>query len=795
MKTEDPGRTSVHRVDEDVLDPKLLTRSVWDDIYKLFKAHYSAEMPFLHPPTFRKRIFQISNPREPGASNPNDRDARLLFLGVLTLTARFHPALVAHHSPKTTPGSSNPLAASEYYSHALAAAFGPSSESLTRPTLETVQALLMLGLYEWSQSRGLQAWVYIGIALRLAQSMGLAFEDDADRMSPRKAQRRSSEENYAIEKECRRRTFWSCFIMDRMLSSGKFRPTMIDVKTLRVRLPCSDDQFMFGGNQVKTGFLIEQRLGHDSPSESEAAGFSDEGVENRFIRLVEIFGRFSIYSHAGGRRTEKYPPWDERTEFYQLRRDLEHFHRSLPSKLTYTQANLAAHIEMATTAATYASLHTLYFLCLIMLHREYIPFIPLRCEGPQGPLDEPTFPKDRFNVPEGFWEVSAETIFSAAKDLVDIVRTYQERGALPESPLVGFCVWQAAFVSLYAVHFPHMDVHRHLCDAHDLDVIDSDSQNAGYASITVKILKELAPKSKMAAGYLRIVGKMHRYFNVVRSDYNNQFKHKPRPWTGGGLEEYKTLERELKEFGSIEGGEKSIPSDASDTADPVRSRASTNDLATGTNPSNGEPMQGVEGPPPSRSWAAVNSTQIETTDRTKYVGQSQMPGQPQGYEYAAGYQLSPRQTPPHPPSLISGGSAANSPSTLSSPYGAHQMFHSQQPGQPQTPHPQASAYSSMPQHTQSHHLPSQAAMAPPGALVPVSTDYFPPNGNPNAQLNPQVKEETYWCQQESINYNSNLDNMAQMPIEMDTWPQGEWNDDNPNFIQVITSSPKYAFTN
>ncbi|KAH8808970.1 fungal-specific transcription factor-like protein, partial [Xylogone sp. PMI_703] len=787
VKTEDLGRSSSHRTDEDVLDPKILTRSVWDEIYKLFRAHFSAEMPFLHPPTFRKRIFQISNPRE-GPPSPSDQDAKLLFLGVLTLTARFHPTLVAHHSPKTAAGSSNPQAASEYYSHALAAAFGPSCENLTRPTLETVQALLMLGLYEWSQSRGLKAWVYVGIALRLAQSMGLAFEDDADRMSPRKTQSHTPDENYAIEKECRRRTFWSCFIMDRLLSSGKFRPTMIDVKTLRVRLPCSDDQFMFGGNRMKTSFLVEQRLGYESPNDIETAEFSDDGVENRFIRLVEIFGRFSIYSHAGGRRAEKYPPWDERTEFYQLRRDLEYFHRSLPSKLTYTQANLAAHIEMTTTAATYASLHTLYFLCLIMLHREYIPFIPLRCDGPQGPLDEPTFPKDKFDTPEGFWEVSAETIFKAAKDLVDIVRTYQDRGALPESPLVGFCIWQATFVSLYAIHFPHMDVHRHLCDpAHDLDM-DSDVQSAGYAAITVKLLKELAPKSRMAAGYLRIVGKMHRYFNAVRGDYHNQFKHKARPWTGGGLEEYKTLERELKEFGSIEsGGDKSIPSDSSDTADPVRSRASTNEIAPSSGNPPGEPMQGVEGATPSRAWAAVNNTQMETTDRTKFVGQNHPPS---GYDYTSNYQLSPRQTPPHPPSLVSGGSAADSPSGLSSPYGTHQMFHGQQAGPPQLPHQQSNAYPGMPPHTQSHQHPGQPAMAPPqGALVAVPPGFFPPDANQNLQM----KEEMYWCQQESINYNSNLDNMAQMP-DMDSWAQGEWSD-NPNFLQVISSSPKFAFAN
>ncbi len=100
-------------------------------------------------------------------------------------------------------------------------------------------------------------------------------------------------------------------------------------------------------------------------------------------------------------REEQYPPWDRRTEFYKLRHQLEGFHDSLPAKLTYSPTNVAAHI--GTKALTlYTSINTLYLLCEIVLHREYVPYAPVSCDRPSGPVDEPAFPKDRFDIPEGF---------------------------------------------------------------------------------------------------------------------------------------------------------------------------------------------------------------------------------------------------------------------------------------------------------------------------------------------------------------------------------------------------------
>lgn len=298
----------------------------------------------------------------------------LVLLALLALTARFHPALVAYHSPPTPSQPTNPLIASEYYALAVRARIaGPNGASLARPSIERIQALLMLGLHEWGMCRGVKAWLFVGIAVRTSQAMGLEFEQDLDDeplalssamcteaehlgVTP---SRRNSKENSAnlgqsfVDQEIRRRTFWSCFILDRYLSSGKYRPQMITVKDLRVQLPSSEKAFLFNEG-VRTSLLGEEvgavasrteidgqrRSGilqtkesedlkadnvyspkRDAPSgnsprvvdENAEKGHwevgTDEGILSRVVRIVDIWGKIAKWSCAGGRRysTQPYP--------------------------------------------------------------------------------------------------------------------------------------------------------------------------------------------------------------------------------------------------------------------------------------------------------------------------------------------------------------------------------------------------------------------------------------------------------------------------------------------------------
>ena len=98
-------------------------------------------------------------------------------------------------------------------------------------------------------------------------------------------------------------------------------------------------------------------------------------------------------------------------------------------------------------------MHTVFALCQIILHREYIPFIPLRCSKPQGPLDPPIFPPNQYQVPEGFWEDSARHLFRSARELMDLLRMAEEWGVLVETPIVGFAIYTVAFTGVLTYFF------------------------------------------------------------------------------------------------------------------------------------------------------------------------------------------------------------------------------------------------------------------------------------------------------------------------------------------------------
>lgn len=705
-KVEEPGRRGGQRSGEDVLEDRVLTKKVWDEIYDIFKLHFSTEMPFLHPPTFRNRMRQAWLPRDPAAPPP-DSNTRILLLGVLTLTARFQPDLIEHHSQ-----SNDPAAASEHYGQALAQAFGPTSRSLANPSLEGIQALLMLALYEWGQTRGLSAWVYIGIATRLAQSMGLPFVDD-----PKNPVLKSPASNDALKShtvkpvanpreeltklEVQRRTWWSCFIMDRMLAAGKRRPTMINVGKLKVQLPGSDDNFLFV-RTVNTGFLKSSWLREEKPADGSC---DDDNVLSWYIRAIEIFGRFVEWSYTGGRRTEQLPPWDTSTEFCKLRHELDAFHQALPSNLTFTEANLQAHIEKR-NATAYASMHTMHLMCLIMLHREYLPFVPLRISKPSGPLDEPKFPPNEYDTPENFWEESAELIFKAARDIIKLVKTCKEEDALPRTPQVLFALYQASFFASYAFFFPHMDTGGHLQDA---GAQDPERVHSTYSEFTSNMLRDLVPKLKMAKGYKKKFDRTHANYRRFKYDfYLYELKKQPVSWTGGAADRYLRAEKDLKEFGSLSDGDRNQHSDGSDAPDQPRSRASTNDLGQSSSV-NGDSMQGVEAAPTSRpnggAWAAINTNTAgsppqEAEERVKYQSYAPYGTPGQNMHHGLSYQQSP--VPSNVPSLASPSNGDSS--SMPSPYATQTpQFH----GGSQAQH--AAAYPSIAQHT-------NAVMRPPNPI-------------------------------------------------------------------------------
>jgi len=287
----------------------------------------------------------FSSPRT--AQNSLPPASPVLLLGFLALTARFHERLVAHHSPPSVNRPSNPLIASQYYAAAAKARLaGNSGDGLGLPDGARIQALCMLALHDWGNCQGVKAWISLGVAVRYAQVLGLQYQVDLDdepnsRTSALVLQSFAAPQEEFVEQETRRRTFWSCYIMDRYMSSGKYRPQMLNVRDVRLQLPSSERSFLFG-ERVRTAILSEEpddfadpkpSSGHsrrassmhggsngDSAStprhnhaHSDAQGDEDEqhgrwelgaseGIVSRYIKAIDLYGSVVRWSCGGGRR-------------------------------------------------------------------------------------------------------------------------------------------------------------------------------------------------------------------------------------------------------------------------------------------------------------------------------------------------------------------------------------------------------------------------------------------------------------------------------------------------------------
>ncbi|KII95648.1 hypothetical protein PLICRDRAFT_86996 [Plicaturopsis crispa FD-325 SS-3] len=100
---------------------------------------------------------------------------------------------------------------------------------LSLPSREAVVSLMLLAHYEFGRNSEAGLWMYVGMACRMAQDLGLHCE-------PSEQSELSLE-----ERRLNRLVFWSVLILDSSLSFGTGRPTTIRLEEIDVRLPEDSD--------------------------------------------------------------------------------------------------------------------------------------------------------------------------------------------------------------------------------------------------------------------------------------------------------------------------------------------------------------------------------------------------------------------------------------------------------------------------------------------------------------------------------------------------------------------------
>ncbi|KAH6677932.1 fungal-specific transcription factor [Plectosphaerella plurivora] len=634
-RTGDAAQLDGQRYAEEILSAQFIDRDLWDKILITYRRHFSTELPFLHIPTVKSRIFDLLRGRKP--ANP---DFNLVLLGLLALTARFHPDLVKYveHLPQDRLGSQRPrggratkyeaVAASDFFAKALDTAMGSVMDAFTSATVERVQAWLMLGLHEWmsrNHGAGTGAWMYVGTAGRMAQALRL---NCGDRSSfGEKHARPPLTEDMIIEREVRRRTMFSCFILDRLMSCGRDRVSFLRSEDLLIQLPCTEEDFDLS-RMVQTGFL-----NCDGPADFRIT--RNPNLLSRFVQLIDLWGEVFKHSYAGGRFKERtMPPWDPRSTFSRLQQRVELFEESLEIPDAFLGYSVSNYFRHDNGSSTYVLLHMLLAQCKIMMHREYVPFVPIKCEKPQGPVDEPTFPAE--TVPPGYWEAGARELFKAGRNIVNLIDLCGDK--LPHSSLTAFVIWSVAFVGLYARAFPQMDVEKHMVNVEDVrkpgDDAAADSSTVGPTKTTFDALAKLAQYSGVAAAYVAQFQEVDEFFVKIVADHHRNAgrrrggtPHKLGVRHGGdtgGLEEWIKKADRLTSNGFIIEDERPLhPMDGSD-----RSRGSTRERSSSLGPDASQGSTAARGVRPGSAMVMGQHTPLLSAEGgTARLGQSPTRGQ------------------------------------------------------------------------------------------------------------------------------------------------------------------------
>lgn len=135
-------------------------------------------------------------------------------------------------------------------------------------------------------------WLRLGLAIRLSQDLHLTSEPPSDLPN--------------AKREEQRRTFWSIYLLDKLMSCARSKPAALLDQDCTVQLPC--DEPTFRDMRHRPTPTLRHMLSWDSDVEEPPSLFS------LTIATSSVFARCTRYAR-GQSAADSLPPWDPQSEF------------------------------------------------------------------------------------------------------------------------------------------------------------------------------------------------------------------------------------------------------------------------------------------------------------------------------------------------------------------------------------------------------------------------------------------------------------------------------------------------
>ncbi|KAK4986356.1 hypothetical protein LTR66_007887, partial [Elasticomyces elasticus] len=230
-------------------------------------------------------------------------------------------------------------------------------------TLLLVQSRLLLALYDFARGEDGKAWDHCGSAIRALSGVHLNTEHGCSGQADG-GKTACFDMSPAQATECRRRTFWSGFLMDRYNGFCGGTLCTIHLEDIFLRLPCPEHVYE-NGTESQAPFFDN---GIIDPAEARLTPGSAVGAMGHLAVVSSIWGDVSAFLHRSVHRAPSHYA-EAYDQFYkQTHRRLDEWMSRLPAHLHHTQQNTERSIREG-YAGTLISLFALHHITLMKLNR------------------------------------------------------------------------------------------------------------------------------------------------------------------------------------------------------------------------------------------------------------------------------------------------------------------------------------------------------------------------------------------------------------------------------------------
>ncbi|KNG44418.1 pathway-specific nitrogen regulator [Stemphylium lycopersici] len=351
---------------------------------KLFFVHLGCSFPFLQ----RERFMRDLEEKQVDA---------ILVDAVCALAARFstHPMLTGNGEHKEVENETSKIQPSEYGQAFAHRAKSAIPDAFPCPSVAVVQAALLLAYDEFGASRDSGLWMYLGIAIRMAQDLGMqsvgglkyegrhgptpnSVKNDpeglrsSEQVASQDTHDRSAEEQEqrAAERE-RLDTFWSIFFLDRVISSGTGRPVTLRDRDIEITFP--------------------------SLGEVDSSGWPSPYPA--LIRVIHLYGRVTDLLNRIRRPADVTSELQKQLGVWEDR--LTSIYQNLSPKLHFNALNFQQYVKL-NQGTNFLLLHCWFHTLIVLLH-------------------QPTLLRTFEGTPQSLSSNSRELSMSSAKTVADIL--------------------------------------------------------------------------------------------------------------------------------------------------------------------------------------------------------------------------------------------------------------------------------------------------------------------------------------------------------------------------------------